>query len=93
MIRTKKIIDSIPVEFKKKFYLVLVFNFFVGIVEMLTVASILPFMIILINPESFPYNSFFSNIFINSSKNIALYFAILMIFMASFSLYPPSSRD
>jgi ABC-type dipeptide/oligopeptide/nickel transport system ATPase component len=87
MYKIRNIVDSIPVEFKKKFYLVIFFNFLVGIVEMLTVASILPFMIILINPESFSYNNFFSNTFISSSKVLAIYFALLMIFMATLSLF------
>ena len=87
MYKIRNIVDSIPVEFKKKFYFVIFFNFLVGIVEMLTVASILPFMIILINPESFSYNNFFSNTFISSSKVLAIYFALLMIFMATLSLF------
>jgi ABC-type multidrug transport system fused ATPase/permease subunit len=87
MYKIREIVDSIPVEFKKKFYFVIFFNFLVGIVEMLTVASILPFMIILINPESLSYSNFFSNTFISSSKVLAIYFALLMIFMATLSLF------
>jgi len=90
MKKIRNIIKTIPIEFKKKFYFIILINFLVGILEMITIASILPFMIVVINPDSFLNNSILvaiSNYFIfENQANFALVMAIIIGLVASISV-------
>ena len=89
MKKIKKIIFTIPKEFRGNFYLILIVNFCVGILEMLTIASILPLMITLVGPQSFINEnlSVLHNFFSIESKNeFALILALIMGLLATISV-------
>ena len=89
MKKVKKIILTIPEEFRGKFYFILIVNFCVGILEMLTIASILPLMITLVSPQTFVNENFgmIYNFFSVESKNeFALILALIMGLLATISV-------
>jgi len=90
MKKIRNIIKTIPIEFKKKFYFIILINFLVGILEMITIASILPFMIVVINPDSFLNNSILvaiSNYFLfENQADFAMVMAIIIGLIASVSI-------
>ena len=88
MKKIKKIIFTIPKEFRGNFYLILIVNFCVGILEMLTIASILPLMITLVGPQSFINEnlSVLHNFSIESKNEFALILALIMGLLATISV-------
>ena len=89
MKKIKKIILTIPEEFRGKFYLILIVNFCVGILEMLTIASILPLMIALVGPQSFISENFsmLYNFFsVETKDEFALILALIMGLLATISV-------
>lgn len=90
MNRLKKIIFSIPKEFRGKFYLILIVNFCVGILEMLTIASIFPLMISLLGPQEFVNENLsilYKFISIERKSEFTLVLTLIMGLLATISVF------
>ena len=63
ILNLKKILSLLSAQEKNKFFLLLILVFIVAVIDTIGVASILPFIAVLTNPEIIETNSFLNTFF------------------------------
>ena len=89
----QKIFNLLNSDEKKSFYYLLVLISITGLIDMLGVASILPFLALVINPDIVQTNEIYNYLYIKSailgvgnSKQFLIFFGLLIFFFMMFSV-------
>ena len=90
----KKCFEILSVQERKKAYFLLLMIVFMALIEMLGVASILPFVAVITNPELIETNTFLSYFYQSSKKfgisnieDFIFFFGVVVLCLLIFSIF------